>query len=89
MSTENNSNQQGQGGSGSAENRGEKREAQVSGSFGVDADEKSNIAEQTGLKPDDIADLQDLGAASGRGDAAGGSGDDMTSTSTNEGTDRF
>jgi hypothetical protein len=83
------SNRQGQGGSGSAENKGQGRDDQTNSSTIVSSGQREDIAEQTGLKADDIADVQDLGALSGRGDAAGGSGDHMENTSTNEGTDRF
>ena len=83
------SNRQGQGGSGSAENKGQSRQDQLSQSMSIGSDERQDIADQTGLKPEDIADLQDVGGMSGRGDAAGGSGDDMENTSTNEGTDKF
>ena len=83
------SNSQGQGGSGSAENKGQSRQDQLSKTMSVSTQERQDIAEQTGLKPEDIADVQDLGGMSGRGDAAGGSGDEMENTSTNKGTDRF
>ena len=83
------SNRQGQGGSGSGENKGQGRDDQKNSSTIVSSDQRQDIAEQAGLKADDIADVQDLGGLSGRGDAAGGSGDAMESTSTNEGTDRF
>lgn len=83
------SNSQGQGGSGSAENKGQSRQDQLSKSMNVSSDEREDIAGQTGLKPEDIADVQDIGGMSGRGDAAGGSGDDMENTSTNKRTDRF
>jgi len=41
------------------------------------------------LQPEDIAALQQTGALSGRDDAAGGSGDGMTNTSSNEPTEKF
>ena len=85
-------NRQGEGGSGSAENKGESREAQkaqMTNISDISEQERKDIADQTGLKPDDIVDLQQTGALSGRDDAAGGSGDGMTSTSSNEGTDRL
>jgi hypothetical protein len=82
-------NSQGQGGSGSAENKGQSRQDQLSKAMSIGSDERQDIADQTGLKPEDIADLQDVGGMSGRGDAAGGSGDNMENTSTNEGTDKF
>lgn len=82
-------NQQQQGGSGSAENKGDARDAQKATLTTLNEQQTVDIAEQTGLQPTDIADLQSTGALSGRDDAAGGSGDDMTSTSSNTGTDRF
>ena len=87
MSTENN--RQGEGGTGSAENIGDERESQKAPLTTLNEGQKKEIADQAGLKPEDIADVQQTGALSGRDDASGGSGDDMTSTSSNEGTDRF
>lgn len=91
MATDNNeeNQQRGQQGSGSAENTGSNREAQKSVKTIVSDDERKDIAEQTGLQPEDIADVQQTGALSGRDDAAGGSGDDMTTVSSNEPTDKF
>jgi hypothetical protein len=85
----NDSNRQGQGGSGSAENIGQPREAQKAQMTHVDEQQKKDIAEQTGLKPDDILGLDETGATSGRDDFAGGSGDDMESTDSDAGTDKF
>ena len=82
-------NRQGEGGSGSAENKGESREAQKAQMTNIPEQERKDIADQTGLKPDDIVDLQQTGALTGRDDAAGGSGHGMTGTSSNEGTERF
>ncbi len=87
MATENN--RQGEGGSGSAENKGQSREDQKAQNTVVGEQERSDIAEQAGLKPGEVADLQDLGGPSGRDDASGGSGDDMNNTSSNQGTERF
>lgn len=81
--------QRSQQGGGSAENIGEGREAQKARNTVVGSDERKNIAEQTGLKPEDITDIQDTGALSGRDDASGGSGDDMTGTSSGEATEKF
>lgn len=91
MATDNSkeSQQRGQQGSGSAENIGNNREAQKSGKTIISDDERKDIADQTGLQTEDIADLQQTGALSGRDDAAGGSGDDMTTISGNEPTDKF
>lgn len=82
-------NRQGEGGSGSAENKGDTREAQKATLTSLNEQQTVDIAEQTGLQPTDIADLDSTGALSGRDDAAGGSGDDMTGASSNQGTDRF
>jgi hypothetical protein len=82
-------NRQSEGGSGSAENKGEDRQAQKAPLTTLTDDQRNDIAEQTGLKPSDIADVQQTGALSGRDDASGGSGDGMENTSSNEGTDRF
>ena len=82
-------NRQGQGGSGSAENKGESRDAQKAPGTHISNEERKGIADQTGLKPDDIIDLQQTGALIGRDDNSGGSGDGMSSTSTNQGTEKF
>lgn len=82
-------NQQQQGGSGSAENKGDARDAQKASLSSLNEQQAVDIAEQTGLQPTDVADLQSTGALSGRDDAAGGSGDNMTGTSSNEGTERL
>jgi hypothetical protein len=81
--------QRSQQGSGSAENIGESRDAQKARNTVVGIDERKDIADQTGLKPEDIIDLQDTGALSGRDDAAGGSGDEMTGTSSGDATEKF
>jgi hypothetical protein len=82
------SNQQQQGGTGSAESQGRNREEQKT-STQLSATEKQEIASQVDVEATDIADIQQTGAVSGRDDAAGGSGDDMESTSSDEATDRF
>jgi len=76
-----------QQGSGSAENKGQSRQAQKT-KTSISEEEKKNIADQTRLKRDDIRDLKEAGALSGRDDVSGGSGDGMTSTSTNEETNK-
>ena len=87
MASENN--RQGEGGSGSAENKGDERRAQKAPLTTLSEDQKNRIADETGVQPNDIADVQQTGALSGRDDASGASGDDMTSTSSDEETDRF
>ena len=82
-------NKQGEGGGGGAENMGATREDQKSQHTQVRNQNKQDIAEQTGLDPNAIQSVQETGALSGRDDAAGGSGDEMTGTSSNEGTERF
>ena len=90
MSTENTEYQNHrEGGSGSSENVGENRNAQKNEKATVGSDERKDIAEQTGLKPEDIGDIQQTGNLSGRDDAAGGSGDRMEETSDNDATDKF
>lgn len=74
-------------GSGSAENKGESREAQKNRDFDLDNQQKQNIANQIGVDKSEIADLQDLGEGSGRDDLAGGFGDGMINQSTDEPTD--
>jgi hypothetical protein len=78
----------GQQGWGSAENRGEGRDAQRAPNTQLDEQLAQNVADEAGLGRDRITDLDELGALSGRDDYAGGSGDDMSSQSTNEETDR-
>ena len=78
----------GQQGSGSAENRGEDREVQQAQHTHVDKDERKGLAQDAGLGRERMTDLNDLGALSGRDDYAGGSGDEMSSQSTGENTDR-
>ena len=74
-------------GSGSAENKGQSREAQKNRDFNLDEEAKNDIANQIDVDKSKIADLQDLGAGSGRDDAAGGFGDGMSNLSTDEPTD--
>ena len=89
MDTGNMSNRQGGPGSGSAENKGDSREDQKMPLTHLDEQQKQQIAEEAGLKPEDIQSVQETGALSGRDDASGGSGDRMEETSSNEGTERF
>jgi len=82
-------NQQSQGGSGSAENKGADREAQKAKLTNLSDEQKNDIANQIDEAPKDIESVKETGALSGRDDAAGGSGDNMSNTSSNEGTERF
>lgn len=74
-------------GSGSAENIGESREAQKNQDFNLTDAQKQNIASQTGIDKDAVADPEDLGAGSGRDDYAGGFGDGMRYQHTDEPTE--
>ena len=77
-----------QEGSGSSENQGRDREEQRHNLTDMDKQGKKDIAHEAGLGRKRMADIEDLGGLSGRDDYAGGSGDDMSNTSTNEATDR-
>jgi hypothetical protein len=75
-------------GSGSAENRGKTREQQLADNLRVDEQERSRVAGSAGVGKKDIADLEELGAASGRDDYAGGDNEGMSEESTGKPTDR-
>jgi hypothetical protein len=79
--------QQGQQGSGSAENTGRDRQEQLTDTGLSDA-EKQTIADHIGENKESVVGLKDLGAASGRDDASGGSGDGMEDQSTGGATIR-
>ena len=83
-----NENKQAQQGSGSAENRGSDRDDQRHSLTNPDKTEKKDIAGNISESKNHLAGLKDLGQLSGRDDYAGGSGDDMSSQSTGEKTDR-
>ena len=80
--------QAGQQGTGSAENRGDDRDSQMTPNTSLTQPEKEDIARQIGEEPGAIAGLKDLGALSGRDDASGGSGDRMDEQSTGQPTVR-
>ncbi|HEX8461403.1 MAG TPA: hypothetical protein VF623_08230 [Segetibacter sp.] len=82
-------NKPGEGGSGNAENKGDSREDQKAQHVTVSDNQKQDIAAQTDLDPNLIGSVEETGALSGRDDAAGGSGDEISGTSSNQGTDRF
>ncbi|MCW3074497.1 MAG: hypothetical protein JWP69_1566 [Flaviaesturariibacter sp.] len=77
-----------QEGTGSAENTGRERTSQQNPLTHLDQNQRQDIAQQAGLKENDIADLDDLGQTSGRDDYAGGDNDAMSGSSTGERTDR-
>ena len=79
--------QQGQQGSGSAENQGRSRQDQLSQSWNEPENEQE-IKDALGNDADRLGSLKDLGAVSGRDDLAGGSGDGMEDQHTGQGTDR-
>jgi len=78
----------GQQGSGSAENKNEGRQSQQNPMTHLSDQDKQKVAGEMAKGPNPIADLSDLGALSGRDDAAGGSGDRMEEQSTGDATDR-
>src|SRR4051812_48077359 len=77
-----------QQGSGSAENKGQDRNAQQNSKTVLSDEERQNLASQMGEGPNAVVGLKDLGALSGRDDASGGSGDRMETGSTGDATDR-
>jgi hypothetical protein len=81
MNKDQNSQPSSQQGTGSAENKGSNRSEQGK-------KEKQNIAGDVNLSSRDIASLNDLGAASGRDDYAGGDNEGMSNESTNERTEQ-
>ena len=78
-----------QEGSGSAENKGQPRSEQQQPMQHVSEQDKSAIEKEIGTGAGSVVGLHDLGAASGRDDASGGSGDEMENTATGTPTDRF
>ena len=77
-----------QQGSGSAENKGQDRNAQQNSKTVLSDEERQNLAAQMGEGPNAMVGLKDMGALSGRDDASGGSGDRMENESTGVPTDR-
>lgn len=75
------------GGSRSAEQVSKSRDEQKNRDFNLTDEEKADIASDINIPKEQVANLKDLGAASGRDDYAGGSGDGMSNVSTNESTD--
>jgi hypothetical protein len=69
--------QSSQQGSGSGENTGEGREAQQNKMKQTGQPEKEDIARSGNIGMKDLADIDDLGALSGRDDYASGPGNDI------------
>jgi len=80
--------QQSQQGTGSDENTGQDRSRQANTKVDISEEDKQNIASEIKENPDRVSSLKDLGALSGRDDAAGSSGDRMEDQSTRETTAR-
>jgi hypothetical protein len=80
--------QEGQQGSGSAENTGRDRQEQQNDMTNVPREKREDIVEEAGLKQEDLTDISELGQQSGRDDYAGSPGDDMSGQSTGQRTDR-
>ena len=76
-----------QQGTGSAEHRNESRESQKNQTAGLSEEQRNDIDKQVGAEVP-VTDIRSTGALSGRDDAAGGSGDRMEDTSSNQETDR-
>ena len=81
--------QQSSGGSGSAENKGQRRSDQKNKTTSISNEDRQKIAGEMGKGTNRIADIEDLGGLSGRDDSSGGSGDRMEDQNTNQGTERF
>lgn len=71
--------QKSQQGTGSAENKGERRSQQKNQTTDLSFDQKNKIAHQAGLGRDRMADIEDSGGLSGRDDYAGSDNDGMGS----------
>ena len=80
--------QQSQQGTGSAENKGQDRNEQVSRSKDISRQDRQNIASEIGEDPKRVGSIRDTGALSGRDDSSAGSGDRMEGQNTGERTDR-
>lgn len=79
--------QKSQQGSGSAENRGQDREHQVS-KTDLSGKERQDISSGMGKDANRMTTIREMGGMSGRDDASGGSGDRMEDENTGEGTGR-
>ncbi len=89
MNNQEQQNRQHEGGSGSAENQDRSRHDQLHTPTSLNQEEKDRISAEIDNGKTPVAGLKDLGAMSGRDDAAGGSGDGMENTSTAKGTKRL
>ena len=88
MANDRDERQQGQPGTGSAENTGRERDHQFNEMTELSLEERMNVADQIGVPVESVSDASETGAMSGRDDAAGGSGDRMEEQSTGQTTDR-
>jgi hypothetical protein len=88
QTTMNNNQPQSQSGSGSAENKDLSRSEQLNRRIDDTSRDKEEVASQIGEATSHIAGLKDMGAMSGRDDAAGGSGDRMEDEHTTGRTER-
>lgn len=77
-----------QQGSGSAENRDGNRQDQQNKTINVNQSERDDIAQQAGIRQEEVADIGQLGGTSGREDYSGGNNDGMSDQSSGEATDR-
>lgn len=80
-------NRQGEGGTGSAENKGNSRAEQQHPQTG-NAPNKQEVKEALGNDTERLGRLQDTGAFSGRDDLSGGDNDGMTTQNSGQDTDR-
>ena len=79
--------QHGSAGTGSAEQTGRSRSEQQQGPAKMDAGNEE-LSKSLGRDKQRLSSIEELGGRSGRDDYAGGSGDDMSSQSTGDATDR-
>lgn len=77
-----------QQGTGSAEQTGRQRKEQFNELSSLSLEERIAVADQIGVPAENVSDAASTGAASGRDDLAGGSGDRMERESTGGETDR-
>jgi len=82
----NNKFQNGRQASGSAENKLHNHSEEENKKTILSDDERQNLAAQMGEGPNAVVGLKDMGALSGRDDAAAGSGDRMADQSTGDAT---
>ena len=80
--------QNAQQGTGSSEGRGNNRQTQKNPLTDVGEAQQKEIAHEAGLGRKRITDIEEMGGMSGKDDYAGSDSDNMSSESTDEGTDR-